>query len=372
MTSLPFARIRAWLFEAALPLWAERGVDRVHGGFVEGLNLDGGPALSPFKRVRVAARQTYVFAHAASLGWAPGRDLSRQGAVHLDNLYQGPARGWPRRLAPDNAILDPTPDLYDLAFILFAYAWRGRIDADARAGAERALDFIEAHMRAPTGGFWPSLPTGAHQLQNPHMHLLEACLAAFETYKAPRFLDLARELVRLFKTKFFDGRTLCEIFAPDWARAPGEAGRIIEPGHHFEWVWILAQYARLTGVDMRDEIVRLIEFAERYGVDPEMGMTVQSVRDDGAPLDSSSRIWPNTERIKAHLALYETTGADPRAAVAQSANLLLNVYLAAPTPGLWIDHLIAGAPAPGPAPASSFYHLFLAFSEVLRLERALS
>ena len=46
-------QVRQWLTEAALPLWAERGVDRDHGGFVERPTLDANPDLSATKLVRV-------------------------------------------------------------------------------------------------------------------------------------------------------------------------------------------------------------------------------------------------------------------------------------------------------------------------------
>lgn len=378
MSAIPFEEIRRWMFDAALPLWAERGVDRIHGGFHEELDFTARPTEASFKRTRVAARQTYVFAHAAILGWAPGLELSRLGADFLDQIYLGPDGGWPRRLTRANDMLDATPDLYDLAFVLFAYAWRHRAarDAASLAGAHRALDFIEAHMRAPAGGFLAEKPPGAFCLQNPHMHLLEASLVAFEASGEARFLDQARELVGLFKARFFDGRTLAEYFTHDWARAPAEKGREIEPGHHFEWAWILVQYGRLSGDNVSAEAAALVDFAERFGVDPQTQVAFQAVRDDGAPIDRGSRTWPNTERIKGWLALFESAGRDPRAALAGSARLLLDRYLATEIPGLWIDHFDAeGRPTSKTAPASTFYHVFLAFAEMLRLEpklRALS
>ena len=56
--------VRSWLFETALPFWAEHGIDRVHGGVHEALKFDGTPAAHPFKRLRVLPRQIYCFSHA--------------------------------------------------------------------------------------------------------------------------------------------------------------------------------------------------------------------------------------------------------------------------------------------------------------------
>jgi mannose/cellobiose epimerase-like protein (N-acyl-D-glucosamine 2-epimerase family) len=93
------------------------------------------------------------------------------------------------------------------------------------------------------------------------------------------------------------------------------------------------------------------------------------VSEQGAVLRGSSRLWPNTERIKAALALFELDGRDPRGAVASSCALIFDRYFAGNTPGLWSDQFDAeGRPLASITPASCVYHLFLAFSEVLRLQ----
>ena len=57
----------------------------------------------------------------------------------------------------------------------------------------------------------------------------------------------------------------------------------------------------------------------------------------------------------------------------QSLRLLFDTHLATAVPGLWIDAFDAeGRPQSANAPASSLYHLFLAFAEVLRLEARLT
>ena len=64
--------IRSWMFDQALPFWAAHGLDADNGGYVEQLTLDGADAGVAFKRTRVAARQIYVFSHAAVMGWKAG------------------------------------------------------------------------------------------------------------------------------------------------------------------------------------------------------------------------------------------------------------------------------------------------------------
>lgn len=370
MTCAPFDAARSWIFEAALPLWAERGVDRVNGGFHEELDQQGRPTSCEFKRVRVICRQIYVFSHGALLGWAPGADLSEWGYKFLVSQARLRDGGWARKLSRQGAVTDATIDLYDLAFVIFAMAWRYRLsnDTEARDHAVDTLNFILTRMRAPNGGFWHSLPLTGARVQNPHMHLAEACLVAFEVTGKEVFLDTAREIVHLFATRFFDPRTLGELFDQSWTRV----GSGVEPGHHFEWTWILSHYQRLTGEPVATLAARSAEFAERCGVDPGSHAVYDALSQEGEVLQSSSRIWPNTERIKAALGLFELDGRDPRGALASSCALIFGRYFANDIPGLWTDRFDGmGKPMTTTTPASCVYHLVLAFSEMLRLQDAI-
>ncbi len=371
-------RARQWVFREALPFWADAGVDRVHGGFHEALDLHGLPAAVDFRRLRVTCRQIYVFSHAATLGFEGGLSAARMGVDYLvAKGWMGPERGWARRLTPLGEVLDDTPDLYDHAFVLFALGWwhRASQDPEALVWAHRTLDFLEARLRHPTApGFLHARPASGWRLQNPHMHLLEAALVLYETSGSARFAELAREMATLFTTRFFDPRTgtLGESFTEQLARAPGDPGRVTEPGHQFEWAWILAGYQRLFGAPMGGVARPLVAFAERFGVDPTSGATFNAVRDDGIALDRGSRTWPNTERLKAHIALLDLDGTDPRGPLTQTMGLLLDRYLAQGPPGTWIDHFDGdGRPVATTIPSATLYHLFVAFSELFRVEPAL-
>jgi N-acylglucosamine 2-epimerase/mannose-6-phosphate isomerase len=361
------------MFEDALPWWAEHGLDRAHGGAVEQFTLDGRDAAIPFKRTRVACRQLYVFSHASILGFHGGEALAKASFDWLtERAWQGDDRGFARRTTREGAVLDATPDLYDIAFCLFAFAWRFRATGEpvAKAWLHRTLDFVEGHMRHPAGGFRHELPGKGHRQQNPHMHLTEAMLAAYEATGEQRFADIAREIVGLFRSKFFDLKTgtLAEYFTEDLARAPGEDGQITEPGHMMEWTWILGAARRLLDVDTSAEMQAASAFAERHGVDPTSGAVYNTIRDDGAPIDRASRCWPNTERIKMAVALHELDGRDTRTLIDGSASVLLSRYLAHEPRGTWIDVFDAeGRPESETIPASTLYHVFLAFAEALRV-----
>jgi N-acylglucosamine 2-epimerase/mannose-6-phosphate isomerase len=369
------AAVRHWMFEEALPFWAEHGIDRAGGGYVEQLHLDGSDAAVDFKRVRVIARQIYVFSHAALLGYGNGANLADHGYQYLINkAWQGSDRGWARALDRHGRVKDATADLYDHAFVLFGLGWFFRLTKDPQVlgWARRTLDFLDVHMRHPGGrGYLTELPPSDHRKQNPHMHLLEAALANFEPSGDERFLALADEIATLFCDHFYDGasQTLGEHFDEDWRRAPGDAGRMVEPGHQFEWAWLLAGYQRITGRDMREFAQGLFAFAEAHGVDPQSHAAFDLVRDDGLVLDGRSRTWPNAERIQAAVAMFELDGRDPRPIFEQSGRLLLDRYLSHSPRGTWIDQFAAdGTPLSTTIPASTFYHLCIAFAEMLRVE----
>lgn len=366
MSEIPFGEVRAWVFEALLPFWARYGIDREHGGFLEEVSPEGAPTARRDKRVRTICRQVFVFSHAALLGWEEGASLSEMGCGYLFKHARLPDGAWANTLTREGSVLDATPNLYDFAFVLYGLAWRYRLtrEVEVLKHMHLTLDFIRARMRAGEG-FVARLPDDGARLQNPHMHLLEACLAAFEATDDERFLEQADQLTALFTNRLFDGVTLGESFNLDWTRAPLQA---LEPGHHFEWAWILAQYQRVRGGDFSAPVTALIAWGESFGVG-QAGAVFDAVDENGGPVRTSSRAWANTERIKGWLGFYELSGRDPRAPVAQSLRLLFDRYFADSAPGAWVDQFDGeGKPMTQAVPASIVYHLLLAFSEVLRLE----
>jgi mannose/cellobiose epimerase-like protein (N-acyl-D-glucosamine 2-epimerase family) len=375
MTETNAEKIRHWLFELALPFWAAQGKDQVYGGPVEQVGMNGEPSDAGFKRVRVFCRQVYVFSHAHLLGWEAGlAHATDMFEAMVRYAWQGPQFGWAKTVRSDNTILDPTPDLYENAFALFSLGWFYQAKPDPRV-LDHMLStatFIDTRMRHPKSGFWHQLPPTGPRLQNPHMHLLEACLVCFNATQHPIFERLAKEVVSLFCTNFYnqDTQTLCEFFDDDLDPMVGETGLIVEPGHQLEWAWILAEANKIFDLDVRMAAKGLVDFAQRFGVQPGTGATYNAINVDGTGRDLGSRTWPNTERLKAAVAMYELFGHRPEPIVEPTLELLFSRYLASPIPGGWIDAFDAtGTPTSTVMPTSTFYHLFLAFAEILRLEK---
>ena len=364
------ARFRAWMFDDALPVWADIGVDAPGLGFREHLTLEGLPADVPFKRMRLQARQIYVFSHAHLMGFKGGADLAARGYDFIMAHGRRQDGGWVRMLGKQGDVLDAAADLYDIAFVMLAMAWFSRATGDAEPlrQAKQTLDWVRANMAAPGGGFHDVVPWGAgHRGQNPHMHLLEASLALYEASGDEAYATLAHELVALFRSRFHhaESGTLGEFFDDLLQPAAGEAGSHVEPGHHYEWVWLLEQYARLLGGDVMAESDRLYSFAEAYGRDSSGVPVLDVIGRDGAVRHGTARLWPQTEALKAH-ATMTRRGLDVAARMEADLNYLLDRYLSGCPRGMWRDQFApdGGENIATKIPASSLYHIYVAFADL--------
>lgn len=342
-----------WLREAALPLWAEAGVDPEDGGFREALTWTGAPH-DPRRRSRVQARQAFVYATAAAEG-IPGPWLAaaqRGFDRFLDQMRREDGL-FVAILGRDGVRDDRTAYLYEHAFILLAMAALGRIDL-----AREVRGRLEV-FRHDAGGFreageWPFQA-------NASMHLFEAALAWEAVDDDAGWAAMADELGRLALTRLIDpaAGALSEFFDRDWRRLPGEQG-LIEPGHQFEWAWLLDRWgAARSRADARTAAMRLFTVGRR-GFDPRRNVVVDALTEDLAVRDGAARLWPQTEHLKAALTLGD------EAAALQAANGLA-AYLDTPARGVWRERMRAdGSFVEEPSPATSFYHLFLAIRELAR------
>jgi mannose/cellobiose epimerase-like protein (N-acyl-D-glucosamine 2-epimerase family) len=374
-----FSEVRHWLFDKALPFWSRNGLDASGLGFNEQLDCEGRSTNLPYKRMRAQARQVYVYSHAYLMGWDPkALDYAKVGYDFITEhgwLAQG---GWAKCLGREGGIVDDTLDLYDNAFVMFALAWYFKATGNIEAIelAHYTLDNIYEKLARPDGrGFYEADKKGQYRLQNPHMHYLEAMLALYDATDDERFKTEASKTAALFLSTFYESetQTLAEYYDDNWERAQGTAGKLVEPGHHFEWVWLLFQTEQATGNKYITSTKGLFDFAYRHGYNSESGITVDVILNDGTPYDSRARTWPQTEALKAHLARAEHTDHVDLEAIAQITNLLLDQYLVHEQEGAWRDQFDEhGNACTTTIPSSTFYHVFLAFSELLRLENKLT
>jgi mannose-6-phosphate isomerase len=365
-------QLQHWLLHAAYPLWAEAGVDRVAGGFVERLDTRGAPLAEP-RRARVQARQAYAFAQAPVLGWEG--DAARVIATGLPFFLHHYRRrdGLFRTLvAADGAALDEAALLYDQAFALLGFAAAGNAVGAQRVWwgeAEALFALLHRHLKRAGRGFDSGLPTRLPLLANPHMHLLEACLECSELGGGPQWRRVADDIALLALERLIDpaNGVIRETYGEDWSPAPGLAGRRIEPGHLYEWAWLLLRWEAGTQPAARTAACRLIEVAERFGLHD--GLVVDTLLDDFSVPEPSARLWPQAERLKAAALAAAVTGEPRYWSMVVPAGQAMLRYLQTGTAGLWHDRIAAdGRCVIEPAPASSFYHIVAA---ILALTRSL-
>ena len=349
------AELRAWLVQAALPLWLAHGIDHQRGGYFEALDLQTHRCAAPFRRLRVVARQIVVFSQAHALG-VPGADQAARLGLHfLDTHAAHEDGGYAWRFDLSHRVIDPTRDLYDHAFVLLALASAAKLAGveEMRARALALIAWLDARFTHPAGGYLESLPPALPRRQNPHMHLLEALLAAGKAFGNEIFLERAQSLVTLLTARLFDAQTgaLPEYFDDTlWPVRDGGAF-LVEPGHHCEWVWLLNQATALHILVQPDIPDRLMAFVDRYAINSETGGLFDELGSDGTVRAAASRLWPQTERLRAEFLRADATDARKLQAVrALAAHLRPD--------GLWHERRLAdGSFADTPAPASSLYHL---------------
>jgi len=363
-------RVHHWLFDEALPLWSTVGVDEAQGGFHEALGLDGRPLVRP-KRMRTMARQVYAFAVAKQRGWTgPADQLIDHGLAFMQRGRTARG-GWIRTFGADGSVLDGAEDSYDIAFVLLALAHAHRAGhPDALRLGTETFAFLYAHLEDERLiGFLETTDGAEMRRTNPHMHLLEAFLAWYEVTADKAHLRRAARVVDLFRSHFFDAEswTLGEYFGADWRPAEGARGQWTEPGHHFEWAWLLADFAAASG---QGELLRyarkLYASAVASGLNRATGLAYGAVSRDGLPLDTISRSWPQTEAIKAAIALNRAGGPDLAPEIEARVGRLFRWHIDAAPTGLWIDRIDEkGRSLAGEVPASIFYHLICALTEYL-------
>jgi mannose/cellobiose epimerase-like protein (N-acyl-D-glucosamine 2-epimerase family) len=371
-------RLRQWLISTALPLWAAVGFDSSRGRFRERLDWSGQPVEAVPHRAMVQARQIYVFAHAAELGWFPeGAELAEIAMGSLLRDFADPdakASGLAFSIDREGRIVSQTRDAYAHAFVLFALAALHRLTGEQRLldVAEDTIAFIDMRLADPVnGGLYDAHPVSDRtKRQNPHMHLLEAYLALERTCPGTGYRDRAAKLVALFEQKLFSPshNALLEYFAEDWGRHPNEARALVfEPGHHFEWIWLLREFEEIAGADLGRLVTSLDISARESGLRPE-GLVFDEVLASGQILKRSHRIWPHTEGAKAGVARHTRGDLDASAFAATMVTALFDHFLDRPFAGGWIDHIDENLkPIVDYVPASSLYHIFLAATELDRV-----
>lgn len=355
-----------WVVQSAIPVWAKRGFDPNRSRFHERLDAKGEPLDVPYRSM-VQARQIFVYAEACRAGWFPqGGDLALRALASLERDYaveQG--NGLAFRFASHGPAAESF-DSYGHAFVLLSFAAAQKLAPSDRliAMTDATVRFVEDALIDPVhGGLFDNPRALADKRQNPLMHLFEAYIALEEAMPGRGHLKRAAALFKVFTSDLFEpeyGR-IREHFSRNWGRHPDPLlADLVEPGHLFEWAWLLDRFGSLAKLDVSAAGSALV----RRGM---TGVKNDGLIADALPTDPSAlaepshRLWPHTEAIKA-VGVQHRRG-DPNAlpAADRFACALGRYFLDAPFAGGWIDRVdAAGESLSRDVPASSLYHLVLA------------
>ena len=367
-------RLKNWLFQDALPIWERNGIDYESGGFFERLKLDG-LGINETQRARVPCRQLYCFIEAGRLGWEPWKPIVLNGYQYFCENFVDSNGAIISEFDPISGVKNSEFDLYNQAFALFLFAHVANavseLSEDAEQRATTLLLFLKDNFPHPSGGFNESFDGKLPLRSNPHMHLFEAFLA-WESFSNKKFWrDETDKIASLCMSRFIEKKTgiLREFFDQNWNPMAGDAGRIIEPGHLFEWAWLLVIWGKLRGGESAISVARqLFKLGIQYGYDVEREVLVMQLNDDFTVRNSLSRLWPHTELIKAAILLAKNSNNSEKNLCEEyviKGIFAIERFFDVHPKGLWRDKLNSnGKFEIEPVPASSFYHIMCALSEL--------
>ena len=365
-----------WLEKKALPFWANEGIDSQSGGFHERIDLTGKAEMIAGKRLLVQGRQIYTYSHASAIGIYDGLNAVKQSIDFIDKYGWSKQGGWVHKLEPNGHIKDSKIESYDQSFLLLALGWYNSQQKDIASTRliQKTLDYIDKHLQT-TQGYHESLPDRQQpRRQNPHMHFFEAFLELYCLTGEQHYLDRSHAIFHLFETVFFDSQeqVIREFFTSDWQYHQQTYQRI-EPGHLMEWVWLLHQYKKLYPKAEVDKYCRtLFHKAMAIGYHEKNGVLLDCVSPNGEVIISSSRCWPQTEGVKAALLQYQHTGDKYYYEICQTLlSSIFNRYLSDCPAGGWRDVFDADMNSIAKTmPASSLYHIFVCFQQLIELHHS--
>lgn len=374
-----------WLIKSALPFWYEKGFQQENALFYERLSWDGTPSPLKEQRLMVQARQIVTYGRAFLDGIYDVRLAVLSCIEKIESLYyhRDGERGWVFSLTPEGEIAQNKRDLYAHAFILLAYGWIYRITKDEhykKIAYQTSLEIGEIFQAGNGGYLTDNSATSFYRSQNPHMHLLEAYLLLFEVTQEAFYLEEAWKIINFAARYFIDEKTgfLLEFLDSSLSFLTQDAQNYIEPGHQFEWVWLLQEYLRVSQKkgEEKEKIVfmmkRLLKNALEYGIEKEKGLVWDSLSPQGLVRSHNVRIWPQTEFLRILMNRKSTIfegilKEEARALLIENASAeMFEKFLKEELAGGWVDHLDEAGQVIGDyMPASSLYHIYGAAREFL-------
>ncbi|VVO87801.1 AGE family epimerase/isomerase [Pseudomonas fluorescens] len=296
-----FASVQQHFQDVIVPLWQGPGWNADMALPYEALDAEHQPLAPQRYRAMACARQLYVFS--SLIGQVPAAQeraaaLFRSLQQHFHDAEHG---GWFYSIDPHGAPLDQRKDLYTHAFILFACAhyWDKVREPLVESVLNAALEVIAQRFATGDGLYeasldrdWSTLDSGP--LQNPLMHLAEAFLATLSVREDIAVQHALIELCTVMQKRFIDPQQSVLMEKP-----LGAVDNWFEPGHQFEWYFLLESSPLLRDSILHASLSRAFTRTEQLGVDSYTGAVVAMLDLEGSAKDATQRIWAQAEYLRA-------------------------------------------------------------------------
>jgi mannose-6-phosphate isomerase len=349
-----FAEVQQHFMRVVVPLWQGPGWNAQMALPFEAVDAQHQPLPPQRYRAMACARQLFLFSSLIGHSAVPeagerAAALFRSLQRHFHDAEHG---GWFYSIDPQGAPLDRRKDLYTHAFIVFACAhyWGKVREPLVESVLNAALTVIAERFADGDGLYesvlaedWSSLDAGP--LQNPLMHLAEAFLATLEVREDADTLAALDALAQGMQRRFVDVELGVMLEKPldavdNWS----------EPGHQFEWFYLLESSAHLRGTPLHGSLTTAFAHAQAQGVDNETGAVAAMLEVDGSVKDGTQRIWAQAEYLRA---LTLRPGSEHL--LARQLNALQQRFL---HPGGWNECLDSqGQISRSDMPSTTPYHL---------------
>lgn len=352
--SAVFTTVQRHFMEVIVPLWQGPGWNAEMALPYEALDAQHQPLPPQRYRAMACARQLFLFS--SFIGNPQVADAEVRAAALFRSLqrhfHDAEHGGWFYSLDPQGAPLDRRKDLYTHAFIIFACAhyWAKVREPLVESVLNAALEVVAEQFADGDGLYesvlaedWSSLDAGP--LQNPLMHLAEAFLATLEVREDAETLAALDNLAEAMQRRFVDVEHGVMLEKP-----LGAVDNWSEPGHQFEWFYLLESSEHLRGTPLHRSLTTAFAHAESQGVDPVTGAVVATLDVEGLVKDGTQRIWAQAEYLRAL-----TLRPDSQALLARQLNALQQRFLHA---GGWNECLdTQGQISRSDMPSTTPYHL---------------
>ncbi|HJR30137.1 MAG TPA: AGE family epimerase/isomerase [Pseudomonas sp.] len=296
-----FASVQQHFQDVIVPLWQGPGWNADMALPYEALDAEHRPLPPQRYRAMACARQLYLFS--SLIGQVPQAEaraaaLFRSLQRHFHDAEHG---GWFYSIDSQGTPLDQRKDLYTHAFILFACAhyWDKVREPLVESVLNAALEVVAQRFATGDGLYeasldrdWSSLDSGP--LQNPLMHLAEAFLATLSVREDAAVQNALVELCTAMHQRFIDPQHAVLMEKP-----LGAVDNWFEPGHQFEWYFLLQSSPLLRGSKLHASLERAFAFTEQRGVDQQTGAVRAMLELNDRPRDATQRIWAQAEYLRA-------------------------------------------------------------------------